>query len=119
VSTGVVIAIVIAAGIVLFLLAAMVRRARAEREIERRRVVGEWGAHREAADTKRSRAKELGDKAQVHRKAAAKHATLADQHAEAAASHAEQARRAESEISDADAAAARHEEEAEKRKERL
>jgi uncharacterized iron-regulated membrane protein len=118
-STGLVIAIVIAAAIVLFLLAAMAWRARAEREIERRRVVGEWGAHRDVADAKRARVQELGAQAEVHREAAAEHAALADEHNEAAVAHAEQAQQVEREISSADAAAARHEAEAKEREERL
>jgi hypothetical protein len=118
-STGLVIVIVMAGAIILFLLSAMVMRARAERDIERRRVVGEWGAHRDVADTKRAQARELGAEAEVHREAAAEHAALADEHAEAAEAHAEQAQQFEREISDVDAAAARHQAAAEEREERL
>lgn len=118
-STGLVILIVIAGAIVLFLLTAMVMRARAERDIERRRVVGEWGAHRDVADTNRARARELGAEAQVHREAASEHAALADEHAQAAEAHAEQAQQFERELGDAGAAATRHEAAAEEREEKL
>jgi hypothetical protein len=119
VSAGLVIVIVVAAVVVLGLLATMLMRARAEREIERRRVVGEWGAHREAAATGHARAQALGAEAAGHREAAAEHASLADEHAEAASEHAEQAAQLERQIADAGDATARHETAAEEREERL
>jgi Flp pilus assembly protein TadB len=118
-STGSIVVIAVAAAAVLFLLAIMLYRARAEREIERRRVVGEWDAHREAAESGIAKARELGAEAELHRNKASEHAALADEHAEAASAHAEQAEGFERQISSAGAAATRHEAEAAERERKI
>ena len=118
-STFAIIGIVIAAAIVVFVASAMLLRARAERQIERRRVVGEWSAHRDAADSTVAKARELGADAKAHREEAEEHAALADEHAEAALTHAELAEQLERQVSNTGATAARHESEAKEREEKL
>lgn len=112
---GIIIAIVVLA-IVAFL---VWRRVAAERAAEKARLAQEASAHREQADSNVARARELGSAAEVHRAEAERHAVAADEHAHAAQEHAEKASELESKIRTAGKSAARHDELATDREQKL
>ena len=118
-STAAVILIIIAVVIVVILAVLYLRHRSAEREIERRRLRDEAGAHRQEADAKIIRARELGQQASEHRATAEQHAELADRHAETAQQHAEKAAQLEDGVRTAGDAAARHDKEAAEREQKL
>jgi hypothetical protein len=118
-STALVIVIVVAAVIVIALVAAMVRRQAAEREIEHDRLSGEAFAHRDQADANVARARELGREAEDARRQAEEHAIAADEHARAAQENAQRATELEGRVETAGRAAARHDEQAAEREDKL
>ena len=118
-STALIIVIAIAAIIVIALIAAMLRRNAAEREIEHERLSGEALAHRDQADSNVAKARERGRAAEEHRQQAEEHAIRAEEHAAAASEHAEQASTLESQVKTAGEAAAFHDSQAAEREEKL
>jgi FtsZ-interacting cell division protein ZipA len=118
-STALIIVIAIAAIIVIALVATMLRRNAAEREIEHNRLSGEALAHRDQADSNVAKARERGREAEEHRRQAEEHAVRAEEHAAAASEHAEQASQLEGQIRIAGEAAARHDAAAAEREAKL
>jgi hypothetical protein len=118
-STALIIVIVIAAIILVAVAAVLIRRRAAERELERRRLAGEASAHRDQAESNVSRARELGRDAELHRRQAEEHAAAAEEHAAAADEHAERATGLDRKVQTAGKAAARHDEQAAEREQKL
>ena len=118
-STALIIVIAVAAVIVIALIATMLRRNAAEREIEHERLSGEASAHRDQADSNVAKARERGREAEEHRRRAEEHAILAEEHATAASEHAEQAAALESQIRTAGESAAFHDSQAAEREAKL
>lgn len=95
------------------------RRSRAQKRIEHDRLTGEASAHREQADSNVARARELGREADEHRSEAERHAVAADEHTAAAQEHAEKASALENQVRTAGQSAARHDEQAADREQKL
>jgi flagellar biosynthesis/type III secretory pathway M-ring protein FliF/YscJ len=116
VSTAIVIAIVIALGVVAFL---AYRSYAATKEAERQRARRDASDHRQQAEAGAGRAKELGEKSEHHEREARRHQQLAEEHGNKAEEHAREAAKAEGGKRRAGQAAGRHDERAAELEEKI